>query len=163
MNKSNMIKLSIVSLVAIGTTGTLGYLGLQEVSALTSTGSTYSTIIENIAKKFNLNQSDVQSVFDETRTQARNDRLTQMVTDGKITEAQKALLIVKEAEIEKKIKDINAKQLTATERQTQIKAVNDEMEKWLSDNKISSEVMRGLGGRGGMEGEARGMGMGRMM
>ena len=105
-------------------------------------------------KKFNLNVSDVQQVFQDTRTQQQNDRLSQLVTDGKITEAQKQLIIDKRTEIESKVADINNKQMTATERADAIQTLRDDLKKWSSDNKIDERyVMLGGGIGGGINSE----------
>lgn len=65
-----------------------------------------SALADKIASRFGLNRADVQAVFDEQQQeQAAKHRanqeaqLTQLVTDGKITEAQKQLIIAKRAEL----------------------------------------------------------------
>ncbi|MEK9143674.1 MAG: hypothetical protein AAB481_03535 [Patescibacteria group bacterium] len=57
--------------------------------------------------KFGLSESDIQSVFDEarnerqTRMQTRfDDKLSQAVKDGKLTEVQKQAILAKQKELQ---------------------------------------------------------------
>ena len=93
------------------------------------------TIIQKLVAKFGLNEADVQAVFDEERAerqtemQARfEERLTQAVTDGKITEEQKAAILAKRAE----------------------GADCRVLEDWATENGIDADLLRSLmGGPGG--------------
>ena len=153
MKKTKIIGLTAVALILVTLTAALGVFGITKISALIDSGKV-PAIITNLAKKFNLNVSDVQQVFQDTRTQQQNDRLSQLVTDGKITEAQKQLIIDKRTEIESKVADINNKQMTATERADAIQTLRDDLKKWSSDNKIDERyVMLGGGIGGGINSE----------
>lgn len=130
-----------------------------------------SDLVSKIASKFNLNQSDVQAVFDEERTAMQAERqktfeenLSADVTAGKITEAQKQLIIEHQAANQTKMEEI--RQMTDdTARKAAMDALREEDQKWASDNSIDMHYL-GLGnkggeGRGEMEmkgkGERRGM------
>jgi hypothetical protein len=78
--------------------------------ALIGTGTIYAqstttageSIVDRIAARFNLNKDDVQKVFDEQRDekkaqrqQALEDKLNQLVKEGKLTEDQKTKLLAK--------------------------------------------------------------------
>jgi hypothetical protein len=59
----------------------------------------YPPIVQNLAEKFNLNEDEVKSFFDEQRQereqqmlQHKEERLSQAVADGVITEEQKQAL-----------------------------------------------------------------------
>src|SRR4030042_868531 len=65
-----------------------------------------SSLVQKIADKFGLKKEDVQAVFDQDRTDRKAERenqylarLDQLVSDGKITPAQKQLIIDKHQEI----------------------------------------------------------------
>jgi hypothetical protein len=82
-----------------------------------------------------------------TRLENVTNQLTQAVSDGTITEAQKNLIIAKETEVQAKIEEINSTQLTESERQTQISAVLDAQKTWMTENNIPEGIM--FGGHGG--------------
>jgi hypothetical protein len=151
MNKTKIFTVTAVAVAAAGVTGAFGYLGVSQVMAAVANNG-HNTLIENLAKKFNVSTTDVQSVFDETRTAEETARLDQAVKDGQITEAQKALIVVKQKELETKIQEINNKQLTTTERQTALQQVQDDLNSWATTNKIPSYLLRG-GGMGGHRGQ----------
>ena len=162
MNRTKMFTVTAVALASVGVSATVGYLGLKEVAAQIASNQ-HSTVIENIAKKFNVSTTEVQKVFDDTRTQQQVDRLNNAVKDGTITEAQKAMIVTKQAEVESKIKEINTKQLTAEERQTQIEQVIIDVHTWETANKIPQYLIQiGFGMRGGMRGNGMMGGQGMM-
>lgn len=148
MKKNKIIGLTAVALIVVTLTAALGVFGIIKISALIESGKV-PAIITNLANKFNLNVSDVQQVFQDTRTQQQNDRLAQLVTDGKITEAQKQLIIAKRTETESKVADINNKQMTTTERADTLQSLRDDLIKWASDNKIDERYVIMGGGMGG--------------
>ncbi len=104
------------------------------------------SIIQKIAQKFGLNEADVKSVFDQNRADKKAQmetkfeaRLDQLVKDGKITDAQKQLIIAKRKEI-------------SGQTQTGRKGLTD----WATINGIDLKyLMGGMGMRGGF---GRGMG-----
>lgn len=133
------------------------------VSAQESTSA--NSLVAAIASKFNLNQADVQAVFDEQREKHHEEmeakleaRLTQAVTEGKITEAQKQAILAKHEEMRNNRPDRSGLQnMSSEERQSQMEARRSEMKAWLSQNGLSQEVFQelmggphGKGGRGMM-------------
>lgn len=130
------LKSLAIGLVALTIGATLGVVGLQTISAATATPS---TLVENLAKKFNTSTANVQSVFDQTKTdrlaarqKAVEDALTQAVKDGKITDAQKTTILSKLADIKTKI--------DATQ------AAQENLRTWATDNKVDLKTI--LPGRG---------------
>lgn len=122
------------------------------VSAQDTTGP--NSLVAAIAAKFNLNQTDVQAVFDEERTKHEEEmktqteaKLTQAVTDGKITEAQKQAIIAKMTEMHnnRPNKD-DFKNLTQEQRKAQMDQKKTEMDSWLSQNGLTQETFRELMG-----------------
>lgn len=68
-----------------------------------------TSLIQMLSSKFGLQESEVQSVFNQHRDEMQKNmqakveaRLTQLVTDGKITEAQKQLILTKHVELQKR-------------------------------------------------------------
>lgn len=87
-----------------------GLFAATNAQAQTTSGGT-GTLVQKIAQKFGLNQADVQAVFDQDRSEHKaqmeqkfSEKLDQDVKDGKITEAQKQLIISKRAELEASMK-----------------------------------------------------------
>lgn len=111
-----------------------------------------SSLVQKIADKFNLNKDDVQKVFDEQHDEMRKtmeakhqERLDQLVKDGKITEAQKTL-------IQKKMKELQAqreserdsfKDLTPEEMKAKMDQHRSEMENWAKENGIDPKYFMG--------------------
>jgi len=98
----------------LGLTIILGavYFGTRSTYAQTTTG-TSQTIIERIAEKFGLKQADVQTVFDNYRQEkfqemqkerkARlEEKLTEAVSSGKISQTQKQAILKKFDELQNK-------------------------------------------------------------
>lgn len=132
-------------------------------------GSTnQDTLIQKIIQKFGLKETDVRSVFtsyqqdrQEQMEKVYTDRLTQLVKDGKITQAQEKLLIAKHEEMQKTMQTqrtaLTGK--TATERKAIIDARQAELKKWATDNGIDIQYLQPRLGAGGRGMGGRGMGM----
>ena len=114
------------------------------VSAQTN-GSPFQSLIARIAEKFNLKTEDVQSVFDEHKQtwqeemKARfEERLSALVQAGKLTEAQKKLIMDKKSELMNKRKNLRQQH-------------REELEKWAEENGIDLNLFfGGFGGKWGM-------------
>lgn len=118
-----------------------------------------SSLIDQIATKFNLNKEDVQKVFDENKAaretdhvKQQSDRLQKLVDAGAITTAQKTA-------IETKLKELNAereadkdsmKDLTGTERKAKMDAKRTELETWAKAQGLDLTKLMGvfMGGHG---------------
>jgi len=120
-------------------------------------GGTHKTIIQRLAEKFNLKEADVQSVFDAERTDRQAEmkaqtetRLAQLVTDGKITEAQKQLITAKRQEMEagRPAEPARDSALTPAQRKTEMETRKTELETWAKDNGIDVQYLYSLGGFG---------------
>ncbi len=114
------------------------------------TNPMHDSLITKIAQRFNLKETDVEAVFEAVRDEKREemkvnreDKLTQAVKDGVITEAQKTTLLAKMEE-------------HIGERREN----REEMQNWFKSQGIDEtklrEYMRPVG-KG--NGEGRGMGM----
>lgn len=134
--------------------------GSSYVSAQ-STSNDYPPIIDRLVAKFNLNPDEVKAVFDEEQEARQSEmkakietKLTQAVTDGKITEAQKQAILTKLAE-EKAEREANKdalKDKTHEERHALMEAKRTEMETWAKEQGIEMSVLKELiqpfGGKG---------------
>jgi DNA polymerase III alpha subunit (gram-positive type) len=156
------------------------------VYANTSTGETnpMSNLVTAIAQKFNLNQADVQSVFNEHKSQMSaqhqqnqekretemkqkfSDELAKAVTSGKLTQAQADLITAKRAELDTQRGQLGINKMdstkTAAERealrkaqQEQMQTKHEELKKWASDNGIPSEYLNLMQFRGEFGGGIR--------
>lgn len=140
---------AILGAVAIGT---------MPVSA---SGPVYGNLVQQIAQRFNLSESDVQKVFDDVRVEHQQEmktnwdnRLSQLVTDGKITDAQKNLIIAKHNEIQTQMDAL--RDLSPEERHTKMQEISDSLKQWASDNNIDLQTV-------GLFGMHAGFGRGFMM
>ena len=147
MTRTKIMAVTAVAMVVTGVTAFAGVVGITRISAAINSGEV-PTIIVNLAKRFNVSTSDVQKIFDETRTQQEAERLNELVTDGKITEAQKKLILDKKTEIDTKINDINDKQMTSSERKVALDTLRDEILKWADENNIEGRFILIGGGMG---------------
>jgi len=109
-----------------------------------------SVLVQKIAEKFGLKSTDVQAVFDEEWQVRRNaiekrfeDKLSALVSDGKITDAQKNAILSKRAELEAKRKSQidSIKGMTETERKEHMNSERNELEQWASQNNIDMKYM----------------------
>lgn len=144
----NKTKLLVPALAVFITGGAL--LGATGAYAQGNGTATYRPIAQKIADKFGLKVEDVQSVFDEERAshqaefkQKYEERLTTAVTEGKITEAQKQLIIQKHTEMQTKMKEnFDAlKDLSPEERKTKMETERQELETWAEQNGIDMKYV----------------------
>lgn len=144
---------------ALALVGVLGTLGVSQVLAQSEDGE-YPLIIQNLAEKFGVNESEVQAVFEDTREEHRDARLDAAVEDGTITEAQKAAITEMQDKMHTQIEAIRANDdLSDTEKREQMRAIHDEFRDWAEANGIELEDLRpeGMGqGRGGRMGGGEG-------
>ncbi len=148
---------------ALVTAGIIAAFGLavmtsSTVFAQSETGDKgFDTIVQKIAQKFNLKESDVKAVFDEER-QTRmaemeakySERLNELVSDGKITEAQKNLIIEKHKELAstRQSNMDSMKNLTDEERKAAMEKNRSNLESWAKSNGIDIEYLMPMGGHG---------------
>lgn len=156
-------QLMVAGLVAGITTAGLTTAGIASAATDTSANTTnpMSSLVDAIASKFNLDKSEVQSVFDEQRTKMTEERETkikekvaQLVTDGKITQAQADKINAKRAELQKE-REANkdtATSKTRSEMKTEMDAKKTELKQWAKDNDISTEYLRYVMGGPGHHG-----------
>ena len=120
-----------------------GLISTSAVSAQTNE-SPFKSLITRIAEKFNLKTEDVQTVFDEHRQERQSqmkagfeEKLSALVKEGKLTEAQKKLIMDKKTELMNKKEDLRQQHRA-------------ELEKWAKDNNIDLNLLGGFGRKFGM-------------
>jgi len=159
--KSKIIAGVIVGLCLMAT----GFGVVKATSGSIGSNNPMSKLVILIAQKFNLNETDVQNVVDEYKTQMDTERESQQqteftarinkaVTDGKLTQAQADLIVAKMAEL--KTQEEAMRSMTPEERKTTMKERMDTMKQWMTDNNIPQEFCpcgmgMGMGMKMGMD------------
>lgn len=150
MGTTNKFVLGVGSMAAVAILALGG--GSAAVFADTDS-SGQGSLVERIATKFNLDESEVQAEFKAHGQERQEARLDEAVADGTITEDQKTLLMEKRAEMAESrpdFSDMNEEEAMAAreEHRTEMKA-------WAEENGIDLEALRPEGGqkhRAGMGG-----------
>ena len=149
MNKK--IYVSIVGLTLLGVL-TLGTVNAQAFNP-------QQRITTQLAKKLGISENKVQDAFDAIRLERQNemfgkfdDRLDAFVKEGKITEAQKELLIKKHTALQKERQNMweKAKDMTPQERREYMQKEHDGLTAWAKEHNIDSSLFFGFGKRGHM-------------
>lgn len=176
MNKKILITAILVSVLGIGIFSSTKVLAQNILNGQ----NPMSSLVQKIADKFGLKKEDVQAVFDQDRAEHQVEmeakraerqaemetkykaQLDQDVKDGKITEAQKELILAKRKELEasRQAEMQNMQGKTAEERKAAMEAKKTEMEKkrkeledWAKQNGIDLKyLMGGFGRHGGPDG-----------
>lgn len=156
------------SMKLIGMTATAAILltwGTTSIFAHGWGGANSETLIQRLVQKFGLKTADVQAVFDTVRSEQQTEmqqkmaeRLDTLVSEGKITQAQKELIIAKHTELQKQReadKD-ELRDLTPEERRAKMEARRSELEAWAKENGIDIQYVVAFG-------KGRGIGMGRWL
>ena len=157
--KNKLILSALVLTLVVGG----GLVGANYTFAQISQGAPNSSLVQKIADKFGLNKNDVQAVFDQNHAdrkaqmQAKFEaQLDQYVKDGKLTDAQKQLILAKHKELETQRESDFANKQNMTEgqreatwgqrdaaEQGQEQALND----WAKQNGIDPQYL-GFGMKG---------------
>jgi polyhydroxyalkanoate synthesis regulator phasin len=158
----------VPGLVAAALIG-IGGFGTLNAYAQTDDQSTVPPIIQKLVEKFGLKQTEVQQVFQEVKDEQMaametkfTEQLDKLVTDGKLTEAQKQAIITKRQELQTtmqaqipKGQPKDFKSMTDAQRKAKMKARKTEMEAqktaleaWAKTNGIDSQYLRFVMGMG---------------
>lgn len=134
-------------------------------NAITDTNP-MSMLAQRISEKFGLKQEEVQSVVDQLHQEQQatrqaemktrqEERLSQLVTDGKITTEQKDRMLKKMAEMQANQQNAfgQMKDLSPEERKALQEKHRAELEAWATENNINIQYLMMGNGRG-----ERGMG-----
>lgn len=123
----------------------------------------YPPVLEKLVERFDLNEEEVRVVFDQVREEHQQEmqeqftqRLDQAVADGKITVAQKELILAKHEELKggkENWEDWHS--LSPEERKEMGQKRHEELEAWAESNGIDLSLFFGLGkgeGKSGLGG-----------
>lgn len=151
------------TLMIVGAAASVGLAGAAAgVNAVSAEAGEHSGplglggLVDKIAGRFDLDESEVQAVFDEHREemhashQARlEERLDEAVEAGELTEDQKNRILAKLEEIKQQHETSREdfKDMTREERHEAMKQKRDDLKKWAEENNIPEEYFR-LPGRG---------------
>jgi hypothetical protein len=127
----------------------------------------FSGLIQFISQKFGLDQNKVQTAVNDYKTQQKTtmqrekqdneqNRLDNLVKQGKITSAQEKLILDELKTLREKYNPAKLKDLTPEERKAQMDKEKAEIETWAKENNIDPKYITpgfgGLGFRGGHKG-----------
>lgn len=110
----------------------------------------HTSLIQKIAQKFNLKEADVKTVFDAHHTEMKvkmqtrvDEKLSQLVKEGKITEAQKKLIIEKHKELQAKHEQQKEamKNMTPEQRKAAMEAEKKALQEWATQHGIDPNVI----------------------
>lgn len=112
------------------------------------------SLVQEIADKFHLNTSDVQAVFNQHRQEIMTQRetnyenyLQNLVSTGKITDAQKQLILNKHKELMSQLQSDKQdfKSLTPDQKRTKMQAAMKDLQSWAKQNNIPMQYLRPFG------------------
>lgn len=160
MKKAYLILPSVI--VAFGAIALIG-----KATVFAQTNTNRPSFVAELAQKLGIEEGKVQTAVDEIHEEHHaeieanfENRLTQLVTDGKITADQKQLILDKHNEIQTQMEDLKNQDLTPEARHTKMKEIFDDLETWAKNNNIDTQYV-GFFGHG--KGFGKGFRMGYMM
>jgi hypothetical protein len=135
LNRKIVLPLAAVAVIAA--TGA----GVATASATSSPSG--GSLAQRLASTFGLDQSKVQSVIDQYRSDqsaqresSYEARLSQAVTAGKITSAQQQAILTEHAKLQTELQA--AMQKTGTDRRAALQAIRTEAQTWAKQNGVSA-------------------------
>ncbi len=147
----------------------LGSLTFVSASAYAQNNDGKATMITRLAQKLGVSEDKVKSAFDEIHSEHQTEmkqnmeqKLTELVSQGKLTETQKTAIIAKMEELRTKHQNIKAEMqnLTPEERKAKMEAERAELEAWAKSQGIDLSILPfGKFGKVMMKWEGRGGGM----
>lgn len=135
--KNHKKSLVIVSIVL----GALLFAGTYGINQVVAGEEEKISIIQEIAKRFNLKEEEVRTVFEEHRKKNELDRLkmveeklSRAVANGALTEEQKKIILDKSKELGEKRSALS--NLSKEERQNEIRRQKESLKQWAEENNI---------------------------
>src|SRR3989344_1136105 len=152
-----LTKKILIPVIAITVAGTAAF-GVASANAQT-TAYPLSGLAGAISQKFGIDKTQVQSVVDDYHKKHQEEKrqmmqkrmeekLTQDVKDGKITEAQKQAIIKKFTEMKSSVKPESFKDMTAEERKKAMENKRTELKSWAESQGIDpNHILQRFGRR----------------
>jgi GTP1/Obg family GTP-binding protein len=121
---------------------TVAILGVGGATAMAATSSnSQQSLAQEIANKFHLDKSQVQSVIDNHRTEMQQNReanyesrLSDAVKDGQLTDAQKQSILTEHNKLINELKSASQ-----ADRRTTMQNVRQEAKDWAKQNNIDAK------------------------
>lgn len=150
MNKKTLLAIAGIAILGSAVLGSSGAFA----QTTTESQNPVNSLVQKLATKFNLNQNEVQAVFDEAHLERNAQRKTQVesqlaqwVSEGKITEAQKQLILQKTQELQAE-HESNRGNLTREQHSAQKAAKHAELQSWAEQNGIDTQYLMLISGKG---------------
>jgi hypothetical protein len=143
-------------LISVLTVGVIGVAATGTTTVMAQNNGSYQSFVAELAQKLGLDQTKVQQAFDSIKSdnQAKRQvtvqsKLDQAVKDGKLTDAQKQLILNKIQEIKSQVQtDMqNWKNMAPQQRRDQMKKRHDDITAWAKQNGIDMQYVFGMRGR----------------
>lgn len=117
----------------------MGMASTSELSAgpLENNGNSHSPLLERIAEKFDLDIDEVKDFLRELKEERKvgmEERLDELVEDGKITDNQKEAILEKKEELETLKEEL--KDMKASEARKAMKEIKEEFKDWIEKNDL---------------------------
>jgi len=148
-----MTKKVKAALIGLGVVAGIALTQVGFVSAATADTNELPPGIQAVIEKFNLNKDEVVKVLEEDRASRQEEmkakfeeKLTTLVTEGKITQTQKDAIITKHNELQSKRDSSNREEM---------RTQHDEFRNWLTEQGIDDSLIRPEK-KGGMQGKGLG-------
>jgi len=152
------ISKNLLAAVAVTTVATGSIIGIGAVSAH-GNGENKDELVTKLAEKFNVDASEVESVFEEQhavmeqkRDAKRAEHLQSLVDAGTITADQKTALETKFAEMETAREALRDQDLTREEMHAKMEEGRTAIDAWAKEQGIDLKTIRPEGGPMGHEG-----------
>lgn len=146
----NLSKTTLLLFVLIAGSLAIGGISANNVFAQNAMQSNYSSVINKLSERFNLNKDDVIKVFEEVRSERQaimlrdfEDRLNQAVNDGKITQDQKKMILERHNEMRATMNELKNKNLSKEEFRQEMQKIHSEFRDWAEKNGININALFG--------------------
>ena len=157
-------------LLAVPLLAGLAAISAYAVSPASASVGMHDSLVKKLAEKFNVSETDVETIFEEHRTEQQAERkqeieanLNKALSDGVITEDQKNLLIAKQEERRAEMEANREERQNSQERPSaedrearreKMETEREEFEKWAEEQGIDLDKLKeygvmGMGGSGG--------------
>lgn len=138
------------SLIMTGVLGTAGLatvvFGASAIHAAGVTGTGEGSLVQKIAQKFNLNQNEVQQVFDQSKQERAAAReaqfktmLDKVVSAGTLTQNQENMILAKQQEVKSFMATLSGK--SSQEKKTAIQTEMQQVQQWAKSNGIPEDYL----------------------
>lgn len=145
------MKKTVITLAVIGSIAGLGLVNAQRASAF-GFGPHDGTFVSKLAQKLGISEDTLNNALSQLRSEQQTERETALITrldglvkEGKITEAQKQLILDKHAELKsaREAQREEFKNLSMQERQAKLEQQRQDLEAWAQNNGIDLKLVLG--------------------